>query len=247
MIRAFFVLSLSAAALCLLSLASIERDPKVLYNPSPSAPIGWYEIKQSDEYVVGDLVAAWLPKHAEALAHKRGYLPEKTPVIKTIVAVPGDQYCFKNEALKIAGQPDRPLLTTDSQGRALPAKADGCRRLKSGKVLIVSDRIESSFDSRYFGEVEVSAILGHAVFLGKSEAVDQSEKQEMGGARGTGAQGKIKGDGTNRSLSHCLHIDFYSTVLRAVVLADRAFCNDYKVIDGYQVPIDHGISRGAPG
>lgn len=244
MTRRIFVLTLGGAALGLLALASVERDPKVLYNPSLSAPIGWYEITQTEEYFVGDLVAAWLPKDAEILAQRRGYLPENTPVIKTIAAAAGDEYCVKDDALKIVGQPDRLILSTDSQGRDMPGQLEGCRRLKSGKFLLVSNLIETSFDSRYFGEVDRSELIGRAELIGSvAEALSQ-EKRGQGGARGMGAQGKIKGDGTTPSLSHCLYIDFYSTILRAIVPSDYVICNESGTLDWYQFPIDHGFSQG---
>ena len=40
----------------------------------------------------------------------------------------------------------------------------GCRRLQPGQLLLLN-RTSASFDSRYFGPVERTAILGKAVLL----------------------------------------------------------------------------------
>lgn len=243
--RRVSMIGLSAVAVSLIALASLKRPPSILYNPSPSAPIGWYAIEPVDELLVGDLVATWLPKEAETLAAARGYLPANTPVIKTIFAIPGDYFCVYDDTLKIVGQPDRLILSTDSKGREMPALSEGCRSLARSEYLILSDQILSSFDSRYFGPVKPSDIIGTARYFGEVEELDSSEVWETAGARGEGAQGKIKGGGTNPSLSHCLHIYFYGTIAMWVVLEDQLSCNDYGAIQGYQFPDDPDHSRGA--
>ena len=242
--RLFSVLGLSAVGVSLIALSSIERDPKILYNPSPSAAIGWYEITPVDEFLVGDLVAAWLPKEAESTASARGYLPANTPIIKTIVARPGGVFCIENELLKIVDQPDRPIHVTDGQGREMPVLLDGCRSLGEWEYLIVSDHIDNSFDSRYFGPVIRSDIIGKAGYLGLVEGLEPSEVFGQGGARGMGAQGKIKGHGTNGPLSHCLHIDFYGTNEKRLVPENGLICNEYGAMQEYQFPIGPGHSRG---
>jgi len=48
-----------------------------------------------------------------------------------------------------------------------------------------------------------------AVFAGESRKPAGWESSVMGGARGLGAQGKIKGSSANWPLTPCLHITFY--------------------------------------
>ena len=65
----------------------IRLDPFLFYNPSASAPIGWYRILPERPVARGDLVAARLPEAAGILASARGYLPGDIPVIKTVWAL----------------------------------------------------------------------------------------------------------------------------------------------------------------
>lgn len=188
----------------------IKPDPKLLYNPSPSAQIGWYKINQADAYLVGDLVAAYLPEDAAILASERGYLPAGLPVIKTIGAVGGDHYCVKDGVLEIDPDLRLAILPFDSQGRAMPVPSDQCEAIAVGNVLLISKRIGGSFDSRYFGQVGTDQIIGRVEFLGTNADETWRDNRVLGGARGLGAQGKIKALSAKWPLRPCLHINFYS-------------------------------------
>lgn len=225
-----------------MSLSLNKHDPRLLYNPSPSAPIGWYKITPSDDYNVGDRVAVWLPESAEKLAVERGYLPKDIPIIKTIKAGPGDRYCIENQTLTLAQNQRYAILSFDSQGRELPVVGGGCRSLEAQEFLVLSDRVRTSFDSRYFGAVTESDIIGVADFLGESEVYSSWNIPEEGGARGPGAQGKIKGDGTNPHLSLCLHINFYGPKKNATVLTGSPNCNHHYRLGWYHFTIDHDVS-----
>ena len=137
-----------------------NRVPKFLYNPSESAPIGWYLVDQTADINTGDMVAAWLPHEAETLASDRHYLPSNTPVIKSVWAGPGTKYCIEEGWFKTDGRPPLRILSLDSQGRALPVSSETCRRVSAGKYLLASELVDNSFDSRYFGEVDGSLVLG---------------------------------------------------------------------------------------
>jgi conjugative transfer signal peptidase TraF len=162
------------AALCLtligigaLWVGSIIRpDPYLLYNPSVSAPIGWYRILPERPVARGDLVAARLPEAAEILASARGYLPGDIPVIKTVWAVPGDLICMDDTTLQVTDRPPLPLRHQDLSGRPLTPWRQGCTRLRPDEVLIISNRIDESFDSRYFGPVRAGDIIGRVAFIG---------------------------------------------------------------------------------
>lgn len=220
------ILAIGAIGLALLGFSLHERPPRMLYNPSPSAPIGWYKIVAKGSYDRGDLVAAWLPKHAEELASKRGYLPKNIPVIKRIGAVPGDTYCIEADVIRLSDGTSYQILSTDSQGRELPGLLDGCRSISAGKFLILSDRVSNSFDSRYFGEVDVQAVLGMAEYVGDFGSLIAPVSREEGGARGQGAQGKIKEVGANPPLKPCLHIDFYGVKVDILELSLTQIARD---------------------
>ncbi|MEO1305748.1 MAG: S26 family signal peptidase, partial [Pseudomonadota bacterium] len=131
------------------------------------------------------------------------------------------------------------IHATDRKGRMMPVLPDKCRRLNKREYLLISVRTDRSFDSRYFGPVKGADILGAAEFIGSSVEVSASDNREKGGARGPGAQGKIKERGTNLSLSHCLHIDFYSTNWSGIVPKQRLICIGDGRLGWYYFTIDH--------
>lgn len=243
MSRRLIQLVLAGAGVTMMGFSWIEREPTLLYNPSPSAPTGWYKISSSETYDVGDLVAAWLPKDAEKLAAERRYLPIKTPVIKTIIAAPGDRYCVENGYLIIDEATQFEIFRLDREGRVMPLLPVGCRRLGVGRFLIVSKRIGRSFDSRYFGEIDRSLIIGTAEVIGWAEGHKGRDNLEKGGARGSGAQGKIKGGCTKPGLTPCLHIDFYGTKPIRFALSNPAITCIYCRIGWHYRMIVHDSSR----
>lgn len=170
---------LAVATLCGATLWQIVRPsvPKLLYNPSPSAPIGWYRLRAEKAIVRGDLVAAFAPEEAQKLAVERHYLPTNIPLIKTIWAVAGEEICHSKNVVQVANRPPLVMLSYDSQGRPLPSR-DGCYTLAKDKVFLVSTDVQTSFDSRYFGPVPVTDILGPVQYLGRFKR--RSERRTAG-------------------------------------------------------------------
>jgi type IV secretory pathway protease TraF len=109
-------------------------------------------------------VIARLPSAAARLAAERGYLPITVPVVKRIAAEAGERVCERSRVLSIDGRPVARALVEDSDGRPLPAWS-GCDPLARGEYLLLGDGAPDSYDSRYFGPVEASAILGRAIAL----------------------------------------------------------------------------------
>ena len=160
--------TVSVAALCTASLVQIVRPsmPRLLYNPSPSAPIGWYRLRPDTYAHRGDLVAASAPKSGAALALKRDYLPPNIPLIKTVWAVSGEQVCHVDGQVLVQGRPALIVLRHDVLGRALPTRS-GCYELSKDEVFLISNYVQTSFDSRYFGPVKRENLLGRVEYLGK--------------------------------------------------------------------------------
>ena len=190
----------------------LSPAPRLLYNPSSSAPIGWYRVSVAQQYDRGDLVASWLPDNAERLADQRNYLPRGTPVIKTIWAVPGDEICWQEGRVSFLEQPSLRISRFDRNGRSLEHPADGCITLNSKQYFLASNRIESSFDSRYFGPVDQDHLIGTAEFLGSYILGKRRQGRNRHRARAKGAEGKIKGNSAVRCLLPCLHIIFHGSV-----------------------------------
>lgn len=170
---------LAVAALCAASLLQILQPsvPRLLYNPSPSAPIGWYRLRPNADILRSDLVATQLPEMGAALVRERHYLPQDVPLIKTVWAVSGEQICHENGRVLVKGRPPLIVLKHDALGRALPSRS-GCYVLSKNEFFLVSNDVQTSFDSRYFGSVERKLVLGRVDYLGRIKG--RSERLKAG-------------------------------------------------------------------
>ena len=146
-------------------LGTIAHPPRVrlLWNASASAPIGLYLITPGAPPEVGDMVAARAPEGARQLAATRGYLPSGVPLVKRVAATNGSEICALRARITVDGRTVARRRKQDALGRSMPWWT-GCRRLQPGEVLLLNGAA-ASFDSRYFGPVNRSAILGKAVLL----------------------------------------------------------------------------------
>lgn len=134
---------------------------RFVYNPSDSVPPGWYRIDPPDSLHVGSIVLARLPAEAAALAAQRGYLPEHIPLLKRIGAMSPQQVCIEKHIVRIDGVAVTGIRAVDGHGRPLSAWQQ-CRRLHVGELFLLSATNPASFDSRYFGPIAVSAVIGSA-------------------------------------------------------------------------------------
>jgi conjugative transfer signal peptidase TraF len=141
----------------------IHPPVQLVYNVSPSVPLGWYLRVPTHRLAVGMFVIAHLPPAAARLAARRGYLPLTVPVVKRIAAVPGELVCERSRVLSIDGRPVARALREDAQHRPLPVWS-GCVTLAPGEYLLLG-LAPDSYDSRYFGPVAGRAILGRAIPL----------------------------------------------------------------------------------
>ena len=175
-LRARLVLAgLSACGLAALAWASFVHPlPRLIYNPSDSVAVGWYRIDPLDHRTaslprplsVGSIVLVPLPAEAAALAAQRGYLPTRVPLLKRVGAVAPQHVCIVDALVWIDGVPVAAALAADRLGRPLPSWPQ-CRWLRPGELFLLSVTNPASFDSRYFGPVSASAVIGvaHPVWL----------------------------------------------------------------------------------
>ncbi|HEM6677851.1 S26 family signal peptidase [Klebsiella pneumoniae] len=150
--------------------AFVQPLPRLIYNPSDSVPVGWYHVQPLDHRAaslpVGSIVLTRLPANAAALAAQRGYLPAHVPLLKRVGAVAPQHVCIVAGQVRIDGVPSAAVLPADRLGRPLPSWPQ-CRRLAPGELLLLSVTNPASFDSRYFGPVSASSVIGvaHPVWL----------------------------------------------------------------------------------
>lgn len=227
-IRAPVWSALSVVGVALIAIpATGILPPLLLYNPSESAPLGWYRIEAVSEISRGDLVVANLPDEASELAAQRGYLPASIPVIKAVAALVGDRVCEEDGLLQVNGIPAVRVLMTDKAARPLPSPWKVCRQLQADEVLLLSDRTPDSFDGRYFGAVQKTDILGRAVWI--SFAQHLRSEVSIGQLEGR-SECKIKAHGANEGPSPCLHIDFYGSIVEDIApSSERMLNNDDRI------------------
>jgi conjugative transfer signal peptidase TraF len=163
---------MSIAAMLLILASSVEiafpPKPVLLYNPSESAPVGWYRLRPKAPIENDILVAAYAPETARRLAHERDYLPYDYPLIKTIWAMPGAYICIQNNRVRVPNRPDIYQLAQDGLGRDMPLLS-GCFTLGNDEYFLISKDVQTGFDSRYFGPVARDNILGRVQYLGNRE------------------------------------------------------------------------------
>ena len=158
----FACMGFSVTALCVPLAMSLPIQ--VIYNPSDSVPRGWYRvgaIADTNSLHVGSIVLARLPDAAASVAAQRGYLPAGVPILKRIGAIAPQSVCVRSRVFRIDGEAAATAREHDGQGRAMQAWTQ-CRRLQANELFLLSNTNPSSFDSRYFGPILASAVLGVA-------------------------------------------------------------------------------------
>jgi conjugative transfer signal peptidase TraF len=133
------------------------------FNTSPSLPMGVY-IVTSDRRA--NLIEFCPAEPFAALSLLRGYRDPGacrdggTPLLKPVVANAGDSVELSERGISVNGVllPNTAPLLNDTKGRNLTAWPLGRYTVTSGTVWVASSYHSRSFDSRYFGPVDTTAI-----------------------------------------------------------------------------------------
>ena len=156
---------LSGIALALIGASVVVRsDPLVLWNPSPSVPVGFYIVTPIDTLEVGALVAVRPPGALETWLVDNRYVGRDTPLLKRIAALPGAEVCREGSAIQIDGEAVAEARERDRLDRPLPVWT-GCRVLADGEIFFLNAREPASLDGRYFGPLDDEVIIGRATPL----------------------------------------------------------------------------------
>lgn len=159
--RAIVILCMDIGLAALLMPLAIPNRVQIVYNPSDSVPRGWYRIGPADFLHVGSIVLARLPAPAAVLAAQRGYLPAGIPLLKRIGAVAPQRACVDGTSVRVDDVAVAAVMGADGRGRPLSAWSQ-CRRLARGELFLLSSMNPASFDSRYFGPILASSVIGSA-------------------------------------------------------------------------------------
>ncbi len=163
-----FILSLAGLVIGGIATAGIFGGYRI--NTTPSVPLGLWQIETlSRDVRVGDTVFICPPADAPEIkpARERLYLPAGlcdggiAPLIKTVVALPGQLVTIDGDQVAIDGEllAHSSIQAKDGQGRPLTAYAGGI--VPAGALFVHSDYV-ASYDSRYFGPIPASGVLGLA-------------------------------------------------------------------------------------
>lgn len=137
-------------------------------NMTASEPLGLWRMQPLTRPVaVGDLVFICLPEAAIfSQARTRGYLRRglcptgDAPLIKMVIAIEGQRVEI-GEDVRIDGLriPATTVVAADGMGRTLDRDVGGT--VPAGNVFLYSPFV-ASWDSRYFGPIPASGVLGLA-------------------------------------------------------------------------------------
>jgi conjugative transfer signal peptidase TraF len=166
---AFTVWGLAAAV----AAAGLLADAAGLrINHTASLPMGLWRIETPDGAIGrGDIVSICPPDTAVfRAARARGYVPYGRcpggyePLQKPVAAIAGDIVMVTPAGLLVNGRavPNSVALAADSADRPLPRHPAGSFTVAEGEFWLVSSFNAASFDSRYFGAVPASLVIGTA-------------------------------------------------------------------------------------
>lgn len=158
----FACMGLGITALCMPAMVQISA--RLVYNPSDSVARGWYLVGPPDALHVGSTVLVRLPAGVAAFAAQRGYLPAGIPLLKRIGAAAPQSVCVREGVVRIDGAAVATALAQDGAHRPMPTWAQ-CGPLAEGELFLLGNAHPASFDSRYFGPVDASAVIGSAHLL----------------------------------------------------------------------------------
>ena len=136
--------------------------PRYIWNASNSVPIGLYHIQPTGKLTITELVAVRPPDALAAFLDLNGYLPVGVPMLKRVLALPGQTVCRTGLTITVDSVEMGQARERDGRNRRLPAW-QGCRVIGEDELFVMNWQSADSLDSRYFGPLPASSIIGRAV------------------------------------------------------------------------------------
>jgi len=137
-----------------LALLSVPFRRQFVINTTPSLPRGIY-VRTDDPPAVGRVVEFRVPD-----AVRGNLIGGVDHIIKPVVAGPGDEVDTVDGQVRINGRAiaGSTMQPVDSAGRVVPQWRDH-RRLAADEFFVLSTRIPTSLDSRYYGPVRGTDVV----------------------------------------------------------------------------------------
>jgi conjugative transfer signal peptidase TraF len=155
-------IAMTFGAVALVMSTIEEATPAYIWNASKSVPIGLYQVQPVGRLVVTELVAVRPPEPLATFLDLNGYLPIGVPMLKRVLALPGQTVCRKGLTISVDAIEMGEALSRDRRGRPLPVW-QGCRVVGADEVFLMNWQSEDSLDGRYFGLVPQSSVIGKAL------------------------------------------------------------------------------------
>jgi len=147
-------------ATVLVAVIAFRPLPILIWNASDSVPIGFYYVRKRQPQI-GEIAVISPPDWVRLYASSRGYLPSDVWLLKPVFAVSGSVVCRFGRYVFVDGKHVTRAKIFDARRRLLPVWR-GCRTLKSDEIFVLA-KPKNSFDSRYFGPINRSQVIGTAI------------------------------------------------------------------------------------
>ena len=139
----------------------IHPASRLIWNASASVPIGLYAVRPAGTLHAGELLVVTPPEPLATFLDERRYLPKGVPLLKRVLALPGQTVCRTDRVITVDGVAMGDVLDRDHLGRPLPVW-HGCHVVAGGDVFLMNRQSEDSLDGRYFGPLPTTAVVGRA-------------------------------------------------------------------------------------
>jgi len=139
-----------------------ESTPVYIWNASKSVPIGLYQLQPAGRLAVTQLVAVRPPEPLATFLDLNGYLPIGVPMLKRVLALPGQTVCRKGLTISVDAIDVGYALSRDSRGHPLPVW-QGCHAVEADELFLMNWQSGDSLDGRYFGFVPNTSVIGKAL------------------------------------------------------------------------------------
>ncbi|OAF14615.1 S26 family signal peptidase [Bradyrhizobium neotropicale] len=155
------ILAMFGAAAALAATIIVEPTPLYIWNASASVPFGLYRLRPAQSFYVTELVAVLPPEPLATLLDLNGYLPVGVPMLKRVLALPGQTVCRSGLTISVDEVAVGEARDRDGRDRPLP-KWEGCLVVGVGELFLMNWQSDDSLDGRYFGFLPASAVIGRA-------------------------------------------------------------------------------------
>ena len=122
-------------------------------TPPKSVPIGLYRLQPAGRLAVTELVAVRPPEPLATFLDLNGYLPIGVPMLKRVLALPGQTVCRKGLTISVDGIDDgRGAVDATAAAGRCPSGRDVASSA-TDELFLMNWQSEDSLDGRYLGVV----------------------------------------------------------------------------------------------